>query len=91
MPSSAGARAAVGVEADHDLSLDIPRSLTLHEDEALSLDHGGHNEEEEERLQAQREMQMVCIPFNFHLPPLRSCDSPLLRLSSSFRRSAFPG
>lgn len=59
MPSSVGARAAVGVEADHDLSLDIPRSLTLHEDEALSLDHGGHNEEEEERLQAQREMQML--------------------------------
>lgn len=45
--------------ADHLQELSAPRSPVWDEDDSLAADESGANEVEEERLQAQRDMQMV--------------------------------
>ena len=60
MMSSAGARARNPMETDHNPGSGLSQSSITHKDGGSSADHGGFNrEEDEQRLQAQREMQMV--------------------------------
>ena len=80
--SSAGGRAAKHVGIDRDRDSDMSRPSTLR-DHGSSAGDGGNHEADEERMQAQKNMQMVSgLPFRIfqHSFLLFSCSRRTLKV-----------